>query len=578
MMLWKDSESVLCLAVLSALLLPVQTARSELVVGPYLQNPAEAAMTVIWFSDTNSPGSLVVEGPGASRSLRSAPVLAATLSHHPAEATKLPGGVLPDPPYKHRIRITGLRAGSRYDYTVTQDGTQRRAWFRTMPSGDAPIRFTVYADSETEPESTGKKAGWTQPFGDRGRRYVVDQTTGYARNLEAIKSRQPHFVAIAGDLVQVGGEQRDWNEFWRHNAGELNDVASHAPIFPAVGNHDVYGGSGQKGGWKPEGTRRAMAKYRTYFEVPTNGSPIPAQVGRYYRIDCGPITFITLDSSNGLPAKSASDTNWHLAGEGEREGGDAPDFNPSSRQYRWLETQLAEARARSKFTFVQFHHAPYSVGPHGFEPGGEGFEKGQNEQSGRPMRVLTPLLMKYGVDAVFCGHDEMYEHSVVDGEEELPDGSRRPHRIHFFDVGIAGDGLRGPYRGRDGLYPFGGNDRQVFLAHTDAGEVWEGKRLVGGGKHYGHVEVNIYLDGDGRWTARLEPVHVFPVMDASGAVLGWERRVYEDVVLLRGPKGAEGSRTPGLMYGAAGLAAVVLCAAAVRTIRRRRRCRGAATG
>jgi len=25
-------------------------------------------------------------------------------------------------------------------------------------------------------------------------------------------------VAIAGDLVQSGGEQRDWDEFWAHNS------------------------------------------------------------------------------------------------------------------------------------------------------------------------------------------------------------------------------------------------------------------------------------------------------------------------------------------------------------------------
>ena len=63
------------------------------------------------------------------------------------------------------------------------------------------------------------------------------------------------------------------------------------------------------------------------------------------------------------------------------------------------------------------------------------------------MRALTPLFMRYGVDAVFAGHDEMYEHSLIrDGVEHLPngDGKTRPHELHVYDVGIAGDGLRGP--------------------------------------------------------------------------------------------------------------------------------------
>ena len=55
---------------------------------------------------------------------------------------------------------------------------------------------------------------------------------------------------------------------------------------------------------------------------------------------------------------------------------------------------------------------------------------GQDMQSGQPLRLLTPLLADYGVKAVFSGHDEMYEHAIVDG-------------IHFYDIGIGGDGLRG---------------------------------------------------------------------------------------------------------------------------------------
>ena len=33
-------------------------------VNPYLQNPAQDAMTVTWFTQTNTPGSLSVEGLG----------------------------------------------------------------------------------------------------------------------------------------------------------------------------------------------------------------------------------------------------------------------------------------------------------------------------------------------------------------------------------------------------------------------------------------------------------------------------------------------------------------------------------
>lgn len=55
---------------------------------------------------------------------------------------------------------------------------------------------------------------------------------------------------------------------------------------------------------------------------------------------------------------------------------------------------------------------------------------------------------------------------------------------------------------------------------------------MSGGKHYGHMEVNVYLDADGLWKAKLEPVYVFPLMNTSGTITGWERRVYDDVTIL----------------------------------------------
>jgi hypothetical protein len=135
--------------------------------------------------------------------------------------------------------------------------------------------------------------------------------------------------------------------------------------------------------------------------------------------------------------------------------------------------------------------------------------------------VLSPLFEEYGVAAVFCGHDEIYEHSLVNG-------------VHYFDVGIGGDGLRGPYNGEDGSSGLPGtNPYQVFLAHLDAPEVWDGKRLVSGGKHYGHMEVNVTADADGSWKAEFTPAYVFPLMNASGKVTGWERRTYDDEVVLR---------------------------------------------
>ncbi len=492
-----------------------QALQAEVLVDPYLQNPAHDAMTICWVEDSGKPGQLTVsqESDTLASTLKSTPVLKPELGYRPLEVEELRGGVAPAPAYLHRVRVTGLKTGTAYRYTVTQGDETFTRQFRTAPSSEGEVRFIVYADSETEPESTGKYADWPEPYGDGKRRYVVDQTEGYRQNLKVIKDRQPNFIAIAGDIVETGGEQRDWDEFWRHNSGEFNDVAGLSPIFPAVGNHENY--AARDGAYTVDGARRGLDKYQAYFETPDNGSRNDAFEDRFYRIDYGPLTWITIDSSDGSPNESEKDSNFFLSGE--HDGGEAPDFNPGSTQYKWLEQQLADAEGKSRFTFVQFHHSPYSVGPHGFPAGPD---KGQDTQSGQPLRALLPLFEKYGVDAVFCGHDEMYEHSIVNG-------------MHFYDIGIGGDGLRKPSNGADSSTgrPTE-NPHQQFIAHLDAAEVWDGKRLMSGGKHYGHLEVNVTPKGDGSWTATLTPVYVFPMMDEAGTVTGWERRQYEDEVVL----------------------------------------------
>lgn len=496
----------------SVLAIPVMASEPAWIVLPYLQNPSSDAMTICWVCDSEDAGEVrIMELP--DKKWVSQATAKPEIDFSPLEKAQLANGTNLKNRFLHRVRINGLSPGTTYSYTVISASNSYSSQLRTAPSSNQPIRFIVYADSETEPESTGKAVDWPAAHQAEPRSYVVDQTEGYRQNLKIISERNPNFVSVAGDLVEKGGRQLDWDEFWKHNAGSFGNLASSIPILPAIGNHENY--AGLEGGYTPAGARRSIAKYQAYFETPDNGQTNPAWQDRFYRLDYGPITLITIDSSDGSPHATAADTNYLLLGE--HDGGDAPDFNPVSAQYRWLQQQLVEAEKRSQFVFVQFHHMPYSVGVHGL-PVGEG--TGLDNQSGQPMRVLSPLFEKHHVAAVFCGHDEIYEHSVVNG-------------VHYFDVGIGGDGLRGPATGSDGSMKLAStNPFQLFLAHLNSRESWNGRRLVDGGKHYGHMEVDVSKDSDG-WKAELTPVYVFPLMNERGAVEGFERRTYDDVTLIR---------------------------------------------
>ncbi|WP_240759028.1 purple acid phosphatase family protein, partial [Phytoactinopolyspora endophytica] len=465
---------------------------TEFRVNPYLQNPASDAMTITWFTSTPDPGELVVRGPGLRGGAEyvTEPAHETALEYTEAELTQEidglePGSWLHDGEnYKHTVDVTGLRPGRHYVYTVTVGSARHRASFTTAPSADRwkDVRFVALSDAETEPRGRVQRREWApgaladdgvdRPVADEGGvwdqtfgttvlsqvrtlRYMLTEDEGYRRNLEVIEDRDPDFVMMPGDLVQGGGYQPGWDEFFRHNAGELSSGLSSRPILPALGNWENYGAL--NGGYGTPEDRspvvRGREKYHAYFDSPDNGTA--AHRDNYYRVDYGPVTVITLDSSNGEPDDSPDDypddekatgqeyrgpgtdtQNNYTRGQYEAAGGtDLSDFNQGSVQWDWAEQQLADARSQGQVVFVQFHHSAYSSGEHGLPM----YHELTSGQGGTPMRQYHSLFEQYGVAAVLSGHSEMFERSFVDSDD---DGVG----VHYYDVGVAGDGLRGERR------------------------------------------------------------------------------------------------------------------------------------
>lgn len=315
--------------------------------------------------------------------------------------------------------------------------------------------------------------------------------------------------------------------------------------MPALGNWENFGALNNGYTIDPENGINAPKfgrdKYKTYFDMPENGTP--EHQDNYYRIDYGPVTMLTLDSSNGEPDQMRrvptaldvdTQTNINVADYVAGGGNDLSDFNPGSAQWNWVVDQLEDARAQGQLIFAQWHHSPYSSGTHSLPNN----HPEATAQSGTPMRVYTELFEEYGVTAVFNGHSELYERSFVD-----LDGDGQG--VQFFEIGAAGDGLRGPrsieQRNELNLNPF-----SQFMPNEDAPENWvemideEGNvyiTLEDGGKHYGHIEVNIMNVSDiyDDFIAMVEflPVYSFPVLDETFNLVGeTERRIYDDIVRM----------------------------------------------
>jgi 3',5'-cyclic AMP phosphodiesterase CpdA len=584
-------------------------------VFPYLVSPGDSTMRVTWFTETAAPGSLRVAPancPEASgwrpieRVSRPSVVDALAYTEEARSDSAEHPPLYANRNVKHSIRLSGLVPGCRYRYRVRQSGATYRSGFRTGPgrppavkvrreaesgagseagseaesqaksqaAGPAPgspaagdsVRFVALADSETGPNGRTTRRQWAagaQADESTGRpdsvdRYLLTEFEGFRANLDIIEKRDPDFVLMPGDLVQGGGYQRAWDEFFLQTAGRFGQLFSSTPVLPALGNWENFGGP--MGGYSPPAIARGRAKFRAYFDAPPNGTPDAR--GAYYRVDYGPVTVLTLDSSNGLPDSTNRDTNVHI-NAATYPSDDLADVSPGSDQWNWAVRELRSARAEGQVIFVQFHHPPYTAGFHSLPltfPGSSG-------QAGVPMQAYLPVFKKYGVAAVFSGHNESFTHSVVAG-------------IHFYDVGVAGDGFGFPLDDRNADYDWWEdfleerpavrrhraafhNPHRRWVAHHDAPEHWEGARLVDGGKHYGHLEVSVVpvtdqpasgqsasrqsapgqsvsgqtassqpvpgsVSGQNTYRIRLTPVYAFPVTDSTGAVAGIERRVYDD--------------------------------------------------
>lgn len=452
----------------------------------------------------------MLRGGGKKSAFQSAPKLMSRLEYSKLELSEKDSfpDMFHNRNYKHQVLLSGLKPNTSYSYTVSQALARYSNSFYTAPdrSLQRPIRIVAFADSETDPEGRTTRREWEpgpQAPGSTGRpkgmdRYLVTETEGFAQNIRMIKRRKPDLLVLSGDIVQGGGYQRAWDEFFFHMAGKFDDPLGSIPLVPAIGNWENFGA--RNGGYEPAAVAASRRKFAAYFDGPPNGEPNHQNF--YHRVDFGPVTLITLDSSNGLPDNSDNDSNKNIDAA-LYPGSDLVDAAPGGRQWQWCLKELADARAKGQVIFVQFHHIPYSGGGHILPttmPGSSG-------QAGLVMRAYTSHFQKYGVSAVFCGHNESFEWSAL-GD------------VQFFDAGVAGDGLGRPLDDKD---PRRANPHRKWVAHFDEPELWAGSQLVRGGRHYGHLEVEVRREGD-RFRVSYQPVHSFPLTTKEGRVYGFERR------------------------------------------------------
>ncbi|NLF40307.1 metallophosphoesterase family protein [bacterium] len=162
----------------------------------------------------------------------------------------------------HSAMLTGLVAGTRYDYTMTwDDGAAVTNSFRTAPECTGPFSFGMMADTRTYTETHQAVA-------------------------DALLARQPHLCLNAGDAVEYGLQPEHWQSFLAIERA----LIARAPLAIAPGNHD-----------EPETPGTLLWDL---FPLP------PAATSHYYSFTVGAAHFVALNTL--LPVEGAQ-SNWLAA-------------------------------------------------------------------------------------------------------------------------------------------------------------------------------------------------------------------------------------------------------------------------
>ncbi|MEZ4359887.1 MAG: metallophosphoesterase family protein [Kofleriaceae bacterium] len=260
-----------------------------------------------------------------------------------------------EPPQPARLILSGPDGERTQE--VPEDSIVEADLTDLRPATRYRYRVEVGESTWSGEFATAPEAGAAVPFS-----FVVlgDSRSGaeaHRRVIERVSQEVPDFILGTGDMVDDGARQEQWQTFFDVERELLADNV----YFPSVGNHDR------------QGRGRTADTYRAYFSVPDNGGDSE----RYYAFGYANARFLVLDSNSH---------SFSLTG-----------------QTAWIERELISARQdpRIRHVFAVMHHPPFSISLHG----------GQRDLRER----WTPLFEKYGVSAVFSGHDHAYQRAERNG-------------------------------------------------------------------------------------------------------------------------------------------------------------------
>lgn len=257
---------------------------------------------------------------------------------------------------EHAVRLTGLLPDTQYFYQVGMENLVLSGGpdhhFVTAPTNARPVRFWAIGD-----------------FGNASQKQydVRDAYQQFLGNTNYPQRRTDLWLMLGDNAYDSGSD----GEYQRGVFDAYPGLLRQSVAWPTIGNHDV-----DSNGETEE------YSYLEIFRLPRNGEAggVASGTERYYSFDYANIHFVCLDATSS-------------------------DRSAGAPMLTWLEQDLM---ATEKDWIVAFwHQPPYTYGTHNSDFEADHIQMREN---------AVPILERYGVDLVLCGHSHVYERScLLDG-------------------------------------------------------------------------------------------------------------------------------------------------------------------
>jgi hypothetical protein len=472
------------------------TSAPRLLTDPFLQLPTETSVRVVWFTEFVGNQHIVTYGENLDQTIRANTTkLSRTREDQHSQIAKPPQKPVNRDIWRHEAEVTGLTTGVRVPYRVTsirEDGENISSDVFTLaptPQAGTPLKILLTSDHQLKPMT--------------------------AANLQKVVETVGRVDAVwfAGDLINVSDRASEWFDDQRGGAffpalqGRANyemehngvkttytggEIIQHAPMFTAIGNHEVMGRLGRKGSLNDEfndAIPRPVAQklysgkslinnsyntntYEEIFTLPqskTGGK-------RYYAVSFGDVRLVVLyvtnmwrtpkldEKSRGRYREAAPDLN-----NPENWGYGQLIFEPiaqGTQQYDWLTAELNSPEFKqAKYKVVMFHHPPHTLGDNivpAYTNPVQIIERDHNSQvkavryeypknADYIIRDVVPLLEAAGVQLVFYGHSHLWNRFVS------------PSGINFLETSNVGNSYGAAWGEKKREIPNGYQEEYVAL-------------------------------------------------------------------------------------------------------------------